>query len=145
MKIKNSAKFTGDVTGSTIHVGDKITRITKPRRLTSEYPEGSIGRDLHRRNYVKYLVERYHRYRDADKSFGRGLPFSYAVIYKNIERKFQAPAYYIPASHFEPLVEYLESCIERTILGKKNRARGIANFKSFDEYLMENFQTQALS
>jgi hypothetical protein len=119
---------TGSATINQIHRG------RRPRRPTA-YPEGSIGSNLMQRNYIRYLVQRYHRFREADVSFGREpARFSYAVIFKNIERKFQAPTYFIPQARFNELGEYLKRRIDRTILGQRNRTRGIPNYSSLEKY-----------
>ena len=62
-----------------VHLGEK-------RKPKMEYPAGSIGADLVRRNYIRYLTERYFRYREADASFGSKAVrrFSYAVLFKSI-------------------------------------------------------------
>jgi hypothetical protein len=122
---------TGPTTINKIHRGRQASRPTV-------YPVGAIGRDLAQRNYVRYLVERYHRFRHADSSFGSGpARFSYAVIFKNIEREFKAPTYFIPEVRFNDLVKYLQQRIDRTILGKNNRARGIRNYASLDDFEAE--------
>jgi hypothetical protein len=122
---------TGPTTINQIHHG-------RPSRRPTEYPVGSIGRDLVKRNYVRYLVERYHRFRQADSSFGSGPDrFSYAVIFNNIEREFRAPTYFIPEARFNEVAEYLRHCVDRTILGKRNRARGIRNYASPEEFAAE--------
>jgi hypothetical protein len=135
MKTKNIIHSTGPrafvVQGSEVKVnfGGK-------RRPKMEYPAGSIGADLLRRNYVRYLTERYFRYRDADASFGRKAVrrFSYAVLFKNIEAHFKAPTYFIPVTRFDELVDYLQRKIEATILGKRNRSLGHRNYETFDEF-----------
>jgi hypothetical protein len=133
------------IAGSTIH-GDvhtgptTINQIHRGRRSSrpTGYPAGSIGSELLQRNYVRYLVERYHRFRQADSAFGSGpARFSYAVIFKNIERKFNAPTYFIPQARFNELVEHLQKLVDRTILGKRNRARGIRNYASPEEFAAE--------
>jgi hypothetical protein len=118
-----------DATQVNVRVGGK----QKPRM---EYPAGSIGADLVRRNYIRYLAERYFRYREADASFGPKAVrrFSYAVLFKNIESRFKAPTYFIPVSRFDELVDFLQRKIEGTILGKRNRARGHRNYETFDEF-----------
>lgn len=143
-KIANGANVTS-IAGSTIH-GDvrtgptTINQIHRGRRSNrpTEYPAGSIGSDLLQRNYIKYLVERYHRFREADAGFGnRAARFSYAVIFTNIEREFKAPTYFIPQARFEALVEYLRQRIDRTILGKRNRTREIHNYDTLKEFADE--------
>ncbi len=139
MKAKNALENSGTIHAGTLHVGDRTTvRITKGSRQATAYPAGCIGSDLPKRNYVKYLVERYNRYREADPSFGRTGRFQYAVLFKNIETKFKAPTYFIPENRFEELVDYLHSRINNTILGRRNNSRGIHNYESFDEYKMQH-------
>ena len=105
------------------------------------YPEGSIGANLAKRNYVKYLVERYNRYREADGRFGPTDRFYYSLVFKNIEAKFKAPTYFIPERRFAELVDFLQHRVDNTILGRVNAKRGIPNYESFDEYLMRQTGT----
>jgi hypothetical protein len=140
MKAKNLMRASGsNMTGATIHVGDRI-RVTKTGKRSTHYPPGCIGSNLPMRNYVKYLIDRYHKYREADGSFGGAQRFHYAVLFKNIEAKFKAPTYFIPETRFEELVDYLRDRIDNTILGRVNRKRNISNYESFDEYVMQHMQ-----
>jgi hypothetical protein len=140
MKIKNAFNVSGgNLVGAEIHVGDRVNvRVSKNSKRPSSYPEGCIGANLAKRNYVKYLVERYNHYREADARFGRTDRFHYSVLFKNIETKFKAPTYFIPEGRFEELVDYLHYRIDNTILGRVNSKRGIPNYESFDEYIMEH-------
>ena len=145
---KTTAAYNSNVTsihGSTIHGSvhtgsttiNQIHHGRKSQRPTA-YPDDSIGSNLLQRNYVRYLVERYHRFREAEASFGSGpIRFSYAVIFKNIERKFKAPTYFVPQVRFGELVEYLQQRVDQTILGKRNRARGIPNYAGIEEFAAE--------
>ena len=137
IRIENSR-----VSGGVVHTGTIINNVNISHRgkstRPSEYPAGCIGSNLSQRNYIKYLVERYHRFREADASFGRSTgSFSYAVIFKNIEREFKAPTYFVPESRFDELVAFLQRKVDGTMLGKRNRARGIPNHVSFQEFLIE--------
>lgn len=144
MKMHRSIRVeNSDIGGSVLNTGTIINHVTNIRQTgrskrPSEYPAGSIGSNLSKRNYIKYLVERYHQFREADASFGRFTgKFSYAVIFKNIERGFKAPTYFIPESRFDELVAYLQRKASGTIVGKRNRARGIPNYASYEEFLIE--------
>jgi hypothetical protein len=90
---------------------------------------------------VKYLVERYNHYREADPGFGRTRRFHYSVLFKNIESKFKASTYFIPEARFGELVDFLHHRIDNTILGRVNNKRGIPNYESFDEYVFEHLGT----
>ena len=89
MKAKNSLTNLGSITaGGNVHVGDQtIVRLVKGGKRPAYYPAGCIGADLPKRNYVKYLVERYHEFREADARLGRTERLHYAVIFKNIESR----------------------------------------------------------
>ena len=99
------------------------------------YPAGSIGRDVAQRDYIQYLVDRYHRARQLEPRFGDGRSLlNLVAIFKGIEREFQAPTYFIPEERFGDLVKYLQRRLERTALGKSNRARGIPHYMSPEEF-----------
>jgi hypothetical protein len=140
MKTKNALNLSGgNLAGAAIHVGDRVNvRVSKGSKRPASYPEGCIGANLAKRNYVKYLVERYNHFREADARFGRTAHFHYSVLFKNIETTFKAPTYFIPESRFEELVDYLHHRVDNTILGRVNNKRGIPNYESFDEYVMEH-------
>ncbi|MBI2927070.1 MAG: hypothetical protein HYY24_15350 [Verrucomicrobia bacterium] len=140
MKAKNALTNLGSITaGGNVLVGDPTTnRVGKASKRAAYYPPGCIGADLAKRNYVRYLVERYHEHREADVRFGRTDRFHYSVIFKNIEARFQAPTYFIPEARFEELADYLQGRIDNTMLGRVNAKRGIANYESFDEYVMQH-------
>jgi len=140
MSAKNALHVSGgSLTAANVHVGDRVTvRMSRGGKRPTAYPEGCIGANLAKRNYVKYLVERYNRYREADASFGRQARFHYSVLFKSIESHFKAPAYFIDESRFGELVDYLHDRVDNTILGRMNHKRGIRNYESFDEYVMEH-------
>jgi hypothetical protein len=149
-----NTKIEKNVNGNQNNVTNVVVIKPTKGKSKTEYPAGCIGADLMRRNYVRYLVERYHRFKEADGSFLASKPlagkakakaaprFSYAVIYKNIEAKFKAPTYFIPVERFPDLVDYLQGRVDQTILGKRNRSRGQATYSTFDEYQFEQLTAE---
>lgn len=93
--------------------------------------EGSLGSDVVRRNYVKHLIDRYNDF--AAKQRGR-TAFSFASVYALIKKQFKADWERIPLVRFAELVELLQDRIDRTQLGSINRAKGIRNYSSFDDF-----------
>ena len=140
MSVKNALNVSGgNLAGANVHVGDHVSvRVGKNSKRPASYPQGCIGANLAKHNYVKYLVERYNHYREADARFRRNGRFHYSVLFKNIGSKFKAPTYFIPETHFGELVDYLHDRIDNTILGRVNNKRGIPNYESFDEYVMQH-------
>jgi hypothetical protein len=65
---------------------DKITIITRKKHVSQAPHPDAIAADLSRRNYVKYLIDRYNRFQHADKEKeGRG---KYVIIYNAIKTEF---------------------------------------------------------
>lgn len=106
---------------------------TKPSKVA--HPLGSIGANIDMNNYIKYLIDRYYDFRKADKSYGRNDNFHHSEIHTTIRKKFKAKTYYIKQEKFQDLCEYIYWRIEKTIQGKRNKANGIKNYNSFEEYL----------
>ena len=129
-KTENNFKGMGSAVTNAASAGPR------PVKFHTEYPKGCIGADLTRRNYIRHLVERYHRFKEAEFTPGETTRSTYAVI-KNIESKFKTPTYFVPVSRFQELTDYLKTRIDRTILGKRHRSRHLANYSSFDELQFE--------
>jgi hypothetical protein len=130
----HSVNIDGPVTDS--YVANTINiQQDKNNKSKTKYPDGCIGANLQKKNYIRYLVKRYFDFREADKSFGRERKFNPAVLHKNIENKFKARTYFINENKFEELVEYLQNRIDRTILAKRNKSKGRKSYRSFESYL----------
>ncbi len=134
MKMKNTINARGNhATG----VNEMVVRNPnrRPSGRPTVYPAGSLGADPIKRDYVRYLVERFHRLKQTEAGLGKVTGnFSYAVIFQDIESAFRAQTYFIPAEQFDELVDYLHRRIDQTTLGKRNLARNHKNYDSFDEY-----------
>ena len=102
-------------------------------------PQGTVGADPIRKNYMAYLLDTYHDCRMADKSFGCFTPYNPGEIRKNIIRQFaRAGLYHVPLHRFEEVCEYITGRIDRTILAKTRHARGQRMYCSFSEFQTEH-------
>ena len=113
-------------------IGETVNIKTQKNRLNILPPSGSIASDLHRRNYIKLLIDRYNEYKKADKTVGN---FKYQLIYGAIIREFKCKWDLVPLSKFEELAMYLQSRIDKTILGRTQKSRGIKNYSTFEAFL----------
>jgi hypothetical protein len=127
----NNNKIESSIIAKTVNIGKKGS----PKM---NHPFGSIGANLNMNNYIKYLIDKYYKYREADKSYGRFENFSYGEIHNSIFRKFKAKTYFVREERFTELYEYLYWRIDRTIQGKRNKAYGISNYPTFVEYMDSN-------
>jgi hypothetical protein len=118
-------------------------RIVRRAHADPGHPRGSIGADPAKRDYVRYLTERYNRCRELEAEFGQSKTrFSYAFIFESIKSRFKAPTYFISVDRFEELAAYLQARIDQTLLGKRKRHLGRSNYETFDEH--QSSQQQAV-
>ncbi len=90
----------------------------------------SIGASAHHRNYVLHLINRSNEF--ASKQKGR--EFGHGALYGIINRTFGAKWDLNSIDHFDELCLFLQGRINNTIIGKQNRAQGIRNYSSFEEF-----------
>ncbi|GGB34274.1 hypothetical protein GCM10011505_14620 [Tistrella bauzanensis] len=95
-------------------------------------PPGTIGFDQEASRYVQYLIERYNKFASANRT--RASKFNYGAISKNVENNFGAPWRLLSIEEFEPVCQYLQKRIERTIIAKTNAARGERAYSSYSEF-----------
>lgn len=133
-RTKNTFNFSGENNGV---VANNVTFKggSKPKIGP---PPGTVGADPLRKNFMAYLLDKYHECRVADKSFGRFDPYNPGEIRKNIIRQFaRAGIYHVPIQRFEAVCDYITGRIDRTPLAKTLRARGQRIYKSFQEFALE--------
>jgi hypothetical protein len=134
---QNVVEFTGGHNvGNVVHQ-TVVHKYGAKRKPPTAHPEGSIGADIHRRNYVRYLTKRYNEYREADPSYGRSAKFSYAFIHKRVEQEFGSPTNFLPVDLFDAVCEFLKRYVDGTIQGKRNRKNRTGNYPSFEEFIVE--------
>lgn len=133
----NVVNIGGDARGSIVAGQVTIQGDAKlPSRMN--HPAGSIGADLHKGNYVRYLVGRYNEFREiGQKSYGQKGRFHHSIIHTTIKKKFKTGTYFIAVERFDELVSFLHGKIDKTIQAKRNRAGGSRAYRSFREYLQE--------
>ena len=134
-RVTNFIQVAGGVSHSVL---GNVVHISGKRLPRMNYPVGSVGANIHMKNYIDYLIKKYYDYRKADESFGayeHGTKFHHAEIHTSIQRKFRAKTFFVPESLFQAECEYIRGRIDQTILGKRNKNKGIQNYRSFEEFL----------
>lgn len=132
-----NGNVTVDRTINTGTIAHTINKFAKGRTPRMHYPQGTIGADAMRKNYIDYLIKRYFDWRKADASYGSRRPFSHAVIHTNIQKEFGAKTFFVLVERFDVLAAYLQRKIDNTILGRNKKSRGERCYKSFAEYQAE--------
>jgi hypothetical protein len=125
--------------GNTI-VGDNnqitVKHIRKMAR--QKYPEGCIGYDTVKGNYIGHLIKRYNEYKEYEVGKEN---VNYAMFSSHLKKKFKIgptrTIYNIPMNRFDELVTYIQLRIDGTKLG---RVKGVRhkNYSTYDEFVNEN-------
>jgi hypothetical protein len=113
------------------YIANKIEVKNEKKQVRIEAPSGTIASSAIHRNYTKYLIDRYHEFKKAEVGKAK---MNYAVFYAAIKREFGAKWDYIRLSRFELVASYIQQRIERTVLGKNNKANGKKSYSTFTEY-----------
>jgi hypothetical protein len=129
--IHNSMVVMGNNHGMVAHT---ISVVTDQKSIKLAPPPGTIASDYQKRNYAKYLIDRYHEFKKAN--VGKG-DMKYAVLYASIKREFGATWDHLGSDRFGALVRFLEVRIDGTILGKTRKANGQKNYSSFQEHMQK--------
>src|SRR5262249_40884268 len=107
-------------------IANTINIRTSRRSVKLQPPVGTVAADRDKRNYAKYLIDRYHDFKKAEHGLEA---LNYSMIYQAVKREFKCKWDFIPEERFSDLARYLQSRIDRTILGKNQRARGRRNYR----------------
>lgn len=136
---RQAAAVNVNITGSTFRgdIAQNLTKISTSRQPRITHPPGSLGADLCKKGYIDYLLTRYFEFRRADKSYGSRRPFSHAEIHRTVQSEFGHKTFFMPVGFFQRLAAFLQLRIDRTILGRNNSSRGIPNYHSYEEHLLE--------
>ena len=119
-------------------VGDNNNvTINQRKSVVNKYPQGCIGADVIKANYIGYLISRYQEYKQHEIGKDKMV---YAIFHSNLKKKFKIgktrTVYHVPINRFEEMAEYIQSRIENTRLAKINRSKQqYKNFQTFQEYI----------
>jgi len=93
-------------------------------------PIGTIGYDLGKKGYVKYLIDKYNEFSKKEKP-----DFNYAIFYENITHDFGIKWDLIDVNRFDYLVTYLKRRIDRTKEAKiRKHLKGRA-YHTYEEHI----------
>lgn len=139
-KVNNfHAPINNAVVGDNNSVNINTTVVKKAtKKVVNKYPEGSIGSDIHKKNYISHLITRYNDYKEWDVGKEN---MSYGLFSSNLKKRFKvgkdSAIYHVPLERFEELVNYIKSRIDGTKLAK-TKGKGHKNYSSFSEYLEQS-------
>lgn len=125
-----SISISGNVSSSTIANNIESLTIKTTRKPKIEPHKDSIGSNLEKKNYIKYLIDRYHEYKEYQEGKGN---VKYPILYSIIKKQFKASVNQIPIVRFEELCQFLKKRIDGTKLGRINKSKNHRNYSEFLE------------
>ncbi|MEP7037631.1 MAG: hypothetical protein ABI891_04750 [Acidobacteriota bacterium] len=127
--------FFSKVENSVVGDNNSVT-INQRKSVVNKYPEGCIGADIIKANYIGYLISRYQEYKQHEIGKKKMV---YAIFHSNLKKKFKIgktrTIYNVPINRFEEMAEYIQSRIDSTRLAKINKSKQqFKNYQTFEEY-----------
>ena len=107
-------------------------KVSKPK--PPKYPEGCIGFDTIKANYLGHLIQRYNEYKAQEVGKEN---MNWMTFAASIKKLYKVPPtrtiYNLPIELFDDVVKTIQNRIDKTILAKK-MGKGHKNYSSFEEY-----------
>ncbi len=132
--IKNAVNFNSKVDNAI--VGDNINiAISHTKKIVKQkYPEGCIGFDTVKANYIGYLIKRYNEYKEYEVGKGQ---VNYAAFSAHLKKLYKIgptrTLYNLQIEKFDELVNYIHLRIDKTKLAKI-KGQGHKNYSCFLDY-----------
>lgn len=113
-------------------IANKVEIKTTKNVVKINPPLDTIALSANHRNYIKYLIDRYHEFKKAEVG---SKEMKYGIFYHSIKKEFGSKWDLLPLNKFDPLVEYIQRRINNTILGRNKKKNNIRIFSTFEEFL----------
>ncbi len=130
--------FNGTVRNAVVGNHNKVTITNLGKSQKSKYPEGCIGSDNDKANYIGYLITKYHEFQELQIGKEK---MNYAIFPSKLKKEFKMgksrTIYNVPIDRFEELAEYIKRRIDGTKVGRIRKARNQKSYSTFEEYIQE--------
>jgi len=130
--------FNAPINKSIIGNNNKITIKNFRKSQKQKYPEGCIGFDNIKANYIGHLITRYHEYQEYQLGKEK---MNYAIFPSKLKSEFKVgksrTIYHVPIGRFDELSQYIQKRIDATILGRIRKSKSQKNYSTFEEYTLE--------
>lgn len=127
--------YNGSINTAVVGNNNKISIKQSKSPIKPKYPEGCIGFDTKKANYISYLIGRYNEYKEYEVGKQN---MKYGVFGAALKKQFKIgptrTIYHLSIDRFDELVNYIHKRINGTTLAKI-KGKEHKNFRSFDEYL----------
>lgn len=132
VRIHNNAGQIAIASPGAIQANSLTLKSAKQPKVTISPPDGSVGQNVAMSAYVDYLIKRYQEFQKADRE--KIDDYKYMAIYNAISREFGCKWQFIEQSTFQRLVAFLQNRIDKSKLGRNQKAKRQKNYHSFEEH-----------
>lgn len=108
---------------------DNITIKSPKSKINIHPPEDAISSDINMLGYAKKIIDKFNKFSSKQKR--KNSEYNHSIIYTNIQNEFGVYWKYIPKTRFYDLVEYIQKCIDKTMLGRTNTGKGYSSYSEF--------------
>ena len=126
--------FNNTVDNAVIGNNNKIVINQTRKKVVQKYPDGCIGSDTVKANYIGHLVSRYNEYKEYEVGKGQ---VKYAVFASQLKKRYKiAPTrtlYNLHINKFDELASYIQMRIDGTKLAKI-KGKEHKNYSTFEEF-----------
>ncbi len=133
-KEKSSVNFNDKVGNAVVGDNNRISIKNSPKKQKAKYPEGCIGFDTVKANYIAHLIKRYNEYKEYEVGKGN---VRYAVFGAHLKKRYKIgptrTIYNVPIGKFEELSQYIQLRIDGTKLAKI-KGNSHKNYSDFTDY-----------
>ncbi len=133
-KDTRNINFNDKVESAVVGDGNTVINNIKKGSDKRSYPQGSIGFENSKANYISYLIDRFHDFKRYEVGKA-GL--KYSIIHKQIKKRYKIGAnrtvYHTPIEKFEDLSNFLQDRISTTKLGRIKRGQKV--YSTYEQYL----------
>lgn len=137
LKSSNVTNFNSKVENAIVGNNNKVS-VRQKKTIKQKYPEGCVGFDTVKANYIGHLIKRYNEYKEYEVGKGK---VNYAIFSSHLKKRYKIgptrTLYNLPIARFYELVDYIQSRIDSTKLAKI-KGSNHRNYSTYQEYEQEN-------
>jgi len=141
-KLQSVISIKGKDNNAIVGNNNRVTIKQVKKNVKEKYPEGSIGHDTVRANYIGHLIKRYNEFKSIEVGKENVV---YGMFNGHLKKKFKIgptrTIYNLSIDKFEELVEYIHKRIDGTMFGKVKGGKH-KNYSTFEEYSRQQTQKE---
>jgi hypothetical protein len=134
-QVSTVTNFNSKIENAVVGDNNNVTIQQTKKVIKSKYPDGCIGSETIKANYISHLIGRFNEYKEFDLGKGN---VKYGVFGAILKKEFKVgptrTIYHLPIGRFEELVDYIQQRINKTKLAKI-KPKTHKHYSTFEEYI----------